>query len=135
MRIAALHLLPVAALPAQAQQGPKDLEMLKKYAGSWTVDCSQPVGTRLTVDSKSLSRSASGRRPRTGAPLAAFGDFGKMEPSQSFDVALLGEGWPIGLSLLAMKDNADAYLTVDADPPLRKQFGDRALAGKFRPCP
>lgn len=135
MRIAALHLLPVAALPAQAQQWPKDLEMLKKYAGSWTVDCSRAVGTRLTVEAKSLSLSAGGKQLRTGAPLAAFSCFGKMEPPHGFDVALLGEGWPIGLSLLARKDNADTYLTVDADPPQRKQIGDKALAGKFRPCP
>ena len=34
-----------------------------------------------------------------------------------------------------MKDASGPYLTVDADGPLVKQFGQAALAGKFRRCP
>jgi hypothetical protein len=135
MRTAALCLLLAAALPAWAQQGPNDVEMLKKYAGTWALDCSKPASARLAVDTQSLRLSAGGKQLRTTAPLAAFSYFGKMEPPAGFDVALLGEGQPTGLSLLAMKDASGPYLTVDADAPLRKQFGDKALSGKFRPCP
>ena len=28
--------------PALAQQSPNDVEMLKKYAGTWAVDCAKP---------------------------------------------------------------------------------------------
>jgi hypothetical protein len=122
-------------LPALAQQGPNDLEVLKKYAGNWAVDCAKPGGARLTVDTKSLSLSAGGKQLRTGRPLSAFSYFGKQAPPSGFDVALLGEAKPTGLSLLAMKDSSGRYLMVDADAPLRKQFGDAALAGKFRHCP
>jgi hypothetical protein len=135
MRTTTLCLLLAAALPALAQQGPNDIEMLKKYAGTWAVDCTKPGGARLTVDTKSLSLSAGGKQLRTGLPLSAFSYFGKQPPPTGFDVALLGEGQPTGLSLLAMKDATGPYLTVDADRPLRKQFGDAALAGKFRHCP
>lgn len=55
-----------------AQQGPNDLQMLKKHAGTWAVDCARPDGARLGVD---------------------------------------------------------------AGPPLERQFGKAALAGKFRRCP
>ena len=125
-------LLPAAAL---AQQTPNDVEALKKYSGSWAVDCSKPGGARLTVSVKSLGLDAGGKQLRTAAPLAAFSYYGKMEPPAGFDVALLGEARPTGLSLLAMSDKTGPYLTVDADKPLRQQFGDKALAGKFRPCP
>jgi hypothetical protein len=135
MRRLVLCLLLATALQAQAQQGPNDLEMLKKYAGTWAVDCRQAAGARLTVDTQSLGLQAGGKQLRTAAPLSAFSYFGKMQPPAGFDVALLGEGQPTGLTLLAMKDTAGAYLTVDADPSLRKQFGDAALAGKFRRCP
>jgi len=135
MRTAALCLLLATALPVWAQQGPNDIEMLKKYAGSWAVDCSKAAGARLTVDTQSLSLSAGGKQLRTGPPLSAFSYFGKQAPPAGFDVALLGEARPVSLSLLAMKDATGPYLTVDADPPLRKQFGDKALAGKFRLCP
>ena len=134
-RLAPCLMLATAALQAQAQQGPNDLEMLKKYAGTWAVDCRQAAGARLTVDTQSLGLQAGGKQLRTAAPLSAFSYFGKMQPPAGFDVALLGEAQPTGLTLLAMKDTAGPYLTVDADPPLRKQFGDAALAGKFRRCP
>jgi hypothetical protein len=123
------------ALPALAQQSPNDLAMLKKYAGTWAVDCSQPAGARLTVDVKALSLSAGGKQLRTAAPMAAFSYFGKMDPPKGFDVALLGEARPSGLAFLAMKDGSGPYLKVDADTPLEKQFGKPALAGKFRRCP
>jgi invasion protein IalB len=135
MPLVALCLLLAAALPAWAQQTPNDLEVLKKYAGTWAVDCRAPAGPRLVVDLQSLTLQADGRQLRTTAPLSAFSYFGKQPPPAGFDVALLGEGQPTGLSLLAMKDRTGPYLTVDADKPLRQQFGDKALAGKFRPCP
>ena len=123
-----------AAVPAVAQQSANDIEMLKKYTGAWAVDCSKPAA-RLTVDVKTLTLSAGGKRLKTAAPLAAFSYYGKMEPPKGFDAALLGEARPTGLSLLAMNDAAGPYLTVDADPLLEKQFGKAALAGKFRRCP
>jgi hypothetical protein len=122
------------AAPVWAQQSANDIEMLKKYAGTWAVDCGK-AGSRLTVDVKALSLSAGGKSLKTAAPLSAFSYYGKMEPPKGFDVALLGEARPTGLSLLAMSDGAGPYLTVDADPPLEKQFGKTALAGKFRRCP
>jgi hypothetical protein len=134
MSTAALCLLLAAVLPAWAQQGSNDVDMLKKYAGTWALDCSKPAGARLTVDTQSLRLSGGGKQLRTSSPLAAFSYFGKTEPPAGFDVALLGEGQPTGLSLLAMKDASGPYLTVDADAPLRKQFGDKSLSGKFRPC-
>ncbi len=131
---AAVVALVGCALPALAQQSPNDIEMLKKYSGTWAVDCAKP-GTRLAVDVKTLSLSAGGKMLKTAAPLSAFSYFGKMEPPAGFDVALLGEARPSGLSLLAMKDGSGPFLTVDADPTLEKQFGKAALAGKFRRCP
>jgi len=130
----ALLLCLGAAAPACAQQSPNDIEMLNKYAGSWAVDCGK-AGTRLTVDTKTLTLSAGGKTLRTAAPLSAFSYYGKTEPPAGFEVALLGEARPTGLSLLAMKDRTGPYLTVDADAPLQKQFGKAALAGKFRRCP
>jgi hypothetical protein len=123
------------ALPALAQQSPNDLEMLKKYAGAWSVDCRKPAGARLTVDVKALTLTSGGKELRTAAPITAFSYFGQQQPPTGFDVALLGEARPTGLSLLAMKDGSGPYLTVDADPPLQQQFGKAALTGKFRHCP
>jgi hypothetical protein len=125
-------LLPALTL---AQQNANDVDMLKKYAGTWAVDCSKPAGARLAVDTKSLGLSVGGKQLRTAAPLAAFSYYGKMEPPAGFDVALLGEARPTGLSLLAMKDGSGPYLTIEADPSLDKQFGKAALNGKFRRCP
>jgi hypothetical protein len=123
------------ALPALGQQSPNDVEMLKKYAGTWAVDCAKP-GTRLGVDAKALTLSSGGKQVASSAPpLAAFSYFGKMEPPAGFDVALLGEGRGSSLSFLAMKDAKGPYLTVDADGPLVKQFGQQALSGKYRHCP
>jgi hypothetical protein len=126
----------VCLLPAvaPAQQSPNDREMLKKYAGTWAVDCGKPVGARLTVDGKSLGLNAGGEQLNTAAPLAAVSYYGKMEPPAGFDVALLGEARPTGLAFLAMKDASGPYLTVETDPSLDKQFGKTALAGKFRRC-
>jgi len=129
---AAWMLLGVA-LPALAQQSPNDLEMLKKYAGTWAVDCARP-GMRLGVEAQALTLSAGGRQLHTAAPLAAFSYFGRMEPPKGFDVALIGEARPSELSFLAMRDQSGPYLTVDADAPLEKQFGKAALTGKFRRC-
>ncbi len=123
------------ALPAPAQQNPNDVQMLKKYAGTWAVDCIKP-GTRLGVDPKALTLSSGSKQVASSAPpLAAFSYFGKMEPPAGFDVALLGEGRGSSLSFLAMKDAKGPYLTIDADGLLVKQFGQKALSGKFRPCP
>jgi hypothetical protein len=136
-RFAAM-LLPLCmgiALPAQAQQTANDLQVLNKYAGNWAIDCNRPDAARLTVGPQALTLSAGGQQLRTGLPLAAYSYFGKQPPPAGFDVALLGEGQPTGLSLLAMKDGTGPYLTVEADPALRQQFGNTALTGKFRPCP
>jgi invasion protein IalB len=133
LRVAFVLLLG-CALPAMAQQSPTDVEMLNKYAGTWAVDCSKPAGTRLSVDKEALALSAGDKKLRTAAPITAFSYFGKIEPQAGFEVAVLGEARPTGLSLLAMKDAAGPYLKVDADPPLEKQFGQAALAGKFRRC-
>ena len=121
-------------LPALAQQSANDIEMLKKYAGTWAVDCAKP-GTRLGVDLKTLTLTAGGKQLKTAAPMAAFSYDGQQQPPAGFDAALLGEARPTGLSFLAMKDKAGLYLSVDADGPLEKQFGKAALAGKFRRCP
>lgn len=122
------------AVPTSAQQSANDLAMLKKYAGTWAVDCSQSAGARLTVDVRALTLQSGGKQLRTAAPLSAFSYFGQQPPPAGFDVALLGEARPTGLSLLAMKDGTGPYLRVDADGPLEKQFGKAALAGKFRRC-
>jgi hypothetical protein len=132
---AALMLALGAAATAWAQQSPNDIEMLKKYAGTWAVDCSKPAGTRLTVDTQSLALNAGGKQLKTAPPLAAFSYYGQQQPPAGFDVALLGEARPTGLSLLAMKDKTGPYLSVEADTPLERQFGKAALAGKFRRCP
>jgi len=123
-----------SAAPAWAQQSANDIEMLKKYSGTWAVDCGKP-GARLAVGVKTLTLGAGGKQVKTAAPLAAFSYYGKMEPPKGFEVALLGEARPTGLSLLAMKDDLGPYLTVDADAPLQEQFGKAALTGKFRRCP
>jgi hypothetical protein len=133
MRKAAWMLGWCWALPALAQQSANDIEMLKKYAGNWAVDCTKP-GTRLGVDVKTLTLTAGGKQLKTAAPMAAFSYYGKQEPPQGFEAALLGEAPPTGLSFLAMKDKSGPYLTVEADGPLEKQFGKAALAGKFRRC-
>lgn len=133
-KIACLVLLG-CALPALAQQSPNDLEMLKKYAGTWAVDCSKSAGTRLSVDTRALTLSAGGKQLRTAAPMAAFSYFGQQQPPAGFDAALLGEAQPTGLSLMAMKDKSGPYLTIESDGPLEKQFGKAALAGNFRRCP
>lgn len=128
-----LSCLGIAA-SAGAQQSQNDLDMLAKYAGTWAVDCSKPRA-RLTVSTKTLTLSAGGKTMHTAAPLAAFSYYGRMEPPKGFDVALLGEAPPAGLTFLAMTDKSGPYLTVEADPHLQKQFGKAALAGKFRRCP
>ena len=135
MPVLALCLLLAAALPARAQQSPTDFEVLERYAGTWSPDCAQPASPRLQVGTDALRLQAGGRQLRSGVPITSFSYFGKQAPPAGFDVALLGDGRPVGLSLLAMKDPTGPYLTVDVDPPLRKQFGDAALAGKFRRCP
>ncbi|MBN8507498.1 MAG: hypothetical protein J0L57_02685 [Burkholderiales bacterium] len=123
------------ALPALAQQSANDLEMLKKYAGTWAVDCAKP-GVRLGVDVKALTLAGGGKRFSSSAPpMAAFSWFGQQQPPAGFEAALLGEGRGTSLTFLAMKDASGPYLTVDSDPLLQKQFGQAALAGKFRRCP
>lgn len=121
-------------MPAQAQQTPNDIEMLKRYSGTWAVDCAKP-GTRLEVDVKALTLQAGGKQAgSSSAPLAAFSFYGRQRPPAGFEAALLAEGQSTSLTFLAMKDQAGPYLTVLADPPLEKQFGKAALAGKFRRC-
>ena len=131
----ALALCLAVTTTARAQQGQNDIDMLNKYAGTWAVDCSKPSGARLTVSPQALALSAGGQQLRPAPPLSAISYYGKMQPPAGFDVALLGEARPTGLSLLAMSDPSGPYLTVDADAPLQKQFGKAALAGKFRRCP
>lgn len=122
-------------LPALAQQSPNDVEMLKKYAGTWAVDCARP-GVRLGVDVKALTLGGGGKQVTSSAPpMAAFSYFGQQTPPAGFEAALLGEGRGGSLTFLAMKDASGPYLKVDADGPLEKQFGRAALAGKFRRCP
>ncbi len=118
-----------------AQQSAHDIEMLNRYAGTWAVDCAKSPGTRLTVGPASLALAADGKQLHTAAPLAAFSYYGNAQPPIGFEFALLGEGSPTGLTLLAMEDEAGRYLSIDADTPLQKQFGKPALAGKFRHCP
>ena len=105
------------ALPALAQQGPNDVEMLTKHAGTWAVDCAKP-GTRLTVSVNALTLDASGQQQRATAPLAAFSYFGR----------------PTQLVFFVMSDKSGSYLGIQADGPLLAQFGKPALAGKFRRC-
>jgi hypothetical protein len=122
-------------LGAQAQQSPNDIEMLKKYAGTWAVDCAKP-GVRLGVDVKALTLSGGGKQVGSNAPpMAAVSWFGRQQPPAGFEAALLGEGRGTSLVFMAMKDASGPYLTVEAGGPLDKQFGKAALAGKFRRCP
>jgi hypothetical protein len=122
-------------LGALAQQSPNDIEVLKKYAGTWAADCSKP-GVRLGVDVKALTISSGGKQVgSTAPPMSAFSWFGKQQPPAGFEVALLGEGLGISLVFMAMKDASGPYLKVEPDAPLDKQFGKAALAGKFRRCP
>jgi hypothetical protein len=124
-----------ATASAWAQQSPNDIEMLNKYAGTWAVDCSKPVGTRLTVGTKALKISAGGKQVQTSAaPMAAFSWFGQQQPPPGFEAALLADAPNTQLVFMAMGDKAGPYLTVSADGPLDKQFGKAALAGKFRRC-
>jgi hypothetical protein len=125
-----------AAAPAWAQQSANDLEMLNKYAGSWAVDCSRSDATRLTVGPKALKIAAGGKQVQANAPpLAAVSWFGRQQPPAGFEAALLADAPNTQLVFLAMRDKTGPYLTVEADGPLQKQFGQAALAGKFRPCP
>jgi hypothetical protein len=110
--------------------------MLNKYAGTWAVDCSQAAGTRLTVGTKALKISAGGKQVQpSAAPMAAFSWFGQQQPPAGFEAALLADAPNTQLVFMAMSDKAGPYLTVNADPPLEKQLGKAALAGKFRRCP
>ena len=121
------------ALPALAQQGPNDVEMLTKHAGTWAVDCAKP-GTRLTVNVNALKLDASGQQQRATAPLAAFSYFGRQTPPKGFEVALLGDTPTTQLVFFVMSDKSGSYLGIQADGPLLAQFGKPALAGKFRRC-
>jgi hypothetical protein len=78
-RSAASTLLLALALPALAQQSPKDVEMLNKHAGTWAADCAKP-GTRLTVSVDALTLEAAGHERRVGAPITAFSYFGRHLP-------------------------------------------------------
>lgn len=127
-------LLLTLALPALAQQGPNDVEVLTKHAGTWAVDCAKP-GTRLTVSVNALTLQAAGQQQRALAPLAAFSYFGRQLPPKGFEVALLGDAAATQLVFFVMNDKAGSYLSVQPDGPLHKQFGKAALAGKFRRCP
>ena len=92
------------ALPALAQQGPNDVEMLTKHAGTWAVDCAKP-GTRLTVSVNALT----------------------------LDVLINNAGIGESV-FFVMSDKSGSYLGIQADGPLLAQFGKPALAGKFRRC-
>ena len=123
------------ALPALAQQSPNDIEMLKKYAGSWAVDCAKP-GARLGVDVKTLTLQSGGKQLASNAPpMAAFSYFGQQKPPAGFEAALLADAPNAQLVFFAMSDKSGPYLTVEADGPTVKQFGKPALTGKFRRCP
>lgn len=128
-------LLLGAALPAAAQQEARDVEVLTRWAGTWAVDCAKPAGTRLSVDVRALTLRAGRHELRTAAPITAYSWYGKTQPPAGFEVALLGEARPSSLVFLAMTDKAGPYLRIEGDPPLEKQFGKAALAGKFRRCP
>ena len=126
-------LLLALALPALAQQSPNDIETLKKHAGTWAVDCAKP-GTRLAVSVSALTLDAGGKQMRAPGPLAAFSYFGRQQPPNGFEVALLGDTPSSQLVFFAMSDKTGSYLTVEPDGPTLKQFGRPALAGKFRRC-
>ncbi len=132
-RSAASTLLLALALPALAQQSPKDVEMLNKHAGTWAADCAKP-GTRLTVSVDALTLEAAGHERRVGAPITAFSYFGQQQPPKDFEAALLGDAANAQLVFFAMSDPSGPYLTVEADGPTLKLFGKPALAGKFRHC-
>ena len=132
-RTTALSMLLGLALPALAQQGPNDVEVLNKHAGSWAVDCAKP-GTRLTVGVGALTLDAAGQQQRAAAPLAAFSYFGRETPPKGFEVALLGDAPTTQLVFFVMRDKSGSYLSIQPDGPLLKQFGKQALAGKFRRC-
>ncbi len=87
-RSAASTLLLAPALPALAQQSPKDVEMPNKHAGTWAADCAKP-GTRLTVSVDALTLEAAGHERRVGAPITTFSHFGRQLPPEGFEVALL----------------------------------------------
>jgi hypothetical protein len=133
MRTAAWILALGCALPALAQQSANDVETLKKFAGTWAVDCAKP-GTRLTVSVNALTLEGGGKQMRAPAPMAAFSYFGRQQPPKGFEVALLGDTPAAQLVFFAMGDTSGSYLTVEADGPTLKQFGKPALAGKFRRC-
>jgi hypothetical protein len=132
-RSAASTLLLALALPALAQQSPKDVEMLNKHAGTWAVDCAKP-GTRLTVSVDALTLEAAGHERRVGAPITAFSYFGRQLPPEGFEVALLGFATTTTLVFLVMHDASGTYLDIQPGGPLLEQFGKPALAGKFRRC-
>ena len=122
------------ALPVLAQQSPNDIEMLKKYAGTWAADCAKP-GARLGVSVKALTLQSGGKQMASNAPpMAAFSYFGQQKPPAGFEAALLADAPNSQLVFFAMSDPSGPYLTVEADGPTVKQFGKPALAGKFRRC-
>lgn len=133
-RTTAVSLLLALALPALAQQGPNDVEVLTQHAGTWAVDCTSP-GTRITVSVNALTLEAAGQQQRATAPLAAFSYFGRQAPPKGFEVALLGDAANTQLVFFVMSDKSGSYLAIQPDAPLHKQFGKAALAGKFRRCP
>jgi hypothetical protein len=122
------------ALPVLAQQSANDVEALKKFAGTWAVDCAKP-GTRLRVDVKALTLEAEGKRMSAPSPMTAFSFFGQQQPPKGFEFALLGNTPTSQLVFFAMSDQSGSYLTLQPDGPTLKQFGKPALAGKFRRCP
>ncbi|HRH87473.1 MAG TPA: hypothetical protein PLO41_11545 [Rubrivivax sp.] len=122
-------------LPALAQQSQNDIEMLNKYAGTWAVDCAKP-GARLGLSVKTLTLQSGGKQMASNAPpMAAFSYFGRQQPPTGFEAALLADAPNSQLVFFAMSDKSGPYLTVEADGPTIKQFGQPALAGKFRRCP
>jgi hypothetical protein len=123
------------ALPALAQQSANDVEMLKKFAGTWAVDCAKP-GAKLRVEVKALTIESDGKRISAPAPMAAFSYFGQQQPPKGFEAALLGDTahGQAQLVFFAMGDSTGPYLTVEADSPTLKLFGKPALTGRFKRC-
>jgi hypothetical protein len=130
-------LVGLSAGTALAQQSARDIEVLKRYAGQWAVDCTEAGGTRLQVDTRALALVAGSKQLRSGPPITAVSYFGPaIAPATptGFEIALLGEVAPTGMVFIVIRDGADSYITVESDDSLVKRFGETALAGKFRRC-
>ncbi|CAM5787036.1 Ivy family c-type lysozyme inhibitor [Rhizobacter fulvus] len=122
-----------ACVAATAQ--PIDAETLKRYGGSYAVDCGRPGTPRLQVQAGALAVEQGNQRMTGRNAMSAYSYFGNSPPPKDFQVALISEvRGDQQLIFMVYSDRAGPYIRIEADPKVAAALGRALTSPKYRRC-